>query len=66
MKLFEQPMKIVEKVLEKRIQELMNVDAIQLVCMPRRGTAGTAKFVVGRMQEEYIGEKRLYVCLWIF
>ena len=51
-KLLERTMKIVERVLEKRIRELVNIDSMQFDSMLGRGTTD-ALFVVGRMQEEY-------------
>ena len=52
-------MKIVETVLE-RIQELVNIDAMQCDFMPGRGTTD-ALFVV-RMQEDYRDKKKLHAC----
>ena len=55
-------MKIVERVLEKRVRELVNIDLMQFGFMPRRGTTD-ALFVERRMQEEYRDKKKkLYVC----
>ena len=48
-KLLEHAMKIVERVLERRIRESINVDAMQFGFMPGRGTKN-ALFVVRRMQ----------------
>ena len=50
-------MKIVEKVLERRIQQLVNIDLMQFAFMPKRGTTDTL-FVVRRMQEEYRNKKK--------
>ena len=55
-------MKNVERVLERRIRELINIDSMQFGFMPGRGTKD-ALFVVQRMQEEYRGnKKKLYMC----
>ena len=61
-KLLEHAMKIGERVLEKRIRELVKVDDMQFGCMPGKGTTG-ALFILRRMQEEFRGrEKKLYMC----
>ena len=61
-KLLEHPMKIVERVLERRIRELVNIDSMQFGFMPRRGTTD-ALLVVRRMQEKYRDKKKkLYMC----
>ena len=55
-------MKIVERVLERRIRKLVNIDSIQFCFMPGRGTTD-ALFVVRRMQEECRDKKKkLYMC----
>ena len=55
-------MKIVERVLEKRIRELMKVDDMQFGFMRGKGTTD-ALFILRRMQEEFRGkEKKLYMC----
>ena len=60
-KLLEHAMKIVERVLEKKIKELVKVDDIQFGFMPGKGT--TDAFFILRMQEEFRGkEKKLYMC----
>ena len=61
-KLLEHAMKIVERVLEKRIRELVKVDDMQFGFMPGKGTTD-ALFILRRMQEEFRGrEKKLYMC----
>ena len=61
-KLQEHAMKIVEKVLEKRIRELVKVDNMQFGFMPGKGTTD-ALFILRRMQEEFRGrEEKLYMC----
>ena len=60
-KLLEHAMKIVERVLERRIRESVNIDSMQFGFMPGKGTTD-ALFVVRRMQEEYRNEKKLYKC----
>ena len=56
-KLLEHAMKIVERVLEGRIRELVNIDSMQFGFMPGRGTTD-ALFVVRRMLEEYKDKKK--------
>ena len=61
-KLLEHAMKIVKRVLEKRIRELVKVDDMQFGFMPEKGTTD-ALFILRRMQEEFRGrEKKLYMC----
>ena len=61
-KLLEHAMKIVERVLEKRIRELVKVDAMQFGFMPGKVTTD-ALFILRRMREEFRGkEKKLYMC----
>ena len=57
-KLLEHAMKIVERVLEKRIRELVK----EFGFMPGKGTTD-ALFILRRMQEEFRGrEKKLCMC----
>ena len=61
-KLLELTMKIVKRMLERRIRELVNIDLMQFGFMPGRG-ATDALFVVRRMQKEYKDKKKkLYMC----
>jgi len=63
-KLLEHGMKIVERVLERRTQSLVNLDKTQFDLMPGKGTMDTLflMFMVRRMQEEYRAkEKRMYM-----
>ena len=61
-KLLEHAMKIVERVLERRIRTLVNLNKIQLGFMPGKGTVD-AIFILGRMQQEYQKkDKKLYMC----
>ena len=61
-KLLEHAIKFVEKVLEKRIQTLVNLDKMQFGFMPGKGTVD-AIFIVKRMEEEYQEkDKKLYMC----
>ena len=61
-KLLEDAMKIVERVLENRIRELVMIDEMQFGFMPGKGTTH-ALFILKRMQEEFRGrEKKLYEC----
>ena len=50
-KLSEHAMKVVERVLERRILELVSIDSMQFGFMPGRGTKNTV-FLVRRMQEK--------------
>ena len=60
--MLEHAMKIVEKVLEKRLQQMVKVDEMQFGFMPGNGTID-AVFILKRLQEEYLGkEKKLYMC----
>ena len=59
-KLLEHAMKIVERVLERRIRELVNVDSMQFGFMLGRETTD-ALFVVRRMQEKYRDKKKKIV-----
>ena len=61
-KLLEHAMKIVERVLEKRIRCLVNMNKMQFGFMPGRGTID-AQFILHRMQEKYQDKgKKLYMC----
>ena len=61
-KLLEHAMKIVETVLERRIQTLVNLNEMQFGFMPGKGTVD-AIFIVRRMQEKYQKkDKKLYMC----
>ena len=61
-KLLEHAMKIVERVLERRIRTLVNLNKIQFGFMPGKGTVD-AILIVRRMQEEYQKKnKKLYMC----
>ena len=61
MKLLENAMKIVERVLERRIRTLVNLNEMQFGFMPGKRTID-AIFIV-RMQEEYQKkDKKLYMC----
>ena len=61
-KLMEHVMKVVERVLERRIRTLVNLDEIQFGFMPGKGTTD-ALFVLRKMQEEYRDKgKKLYMC----
>ena len=59
-KLLEHAMKIVERVLERRIRELANIDSLQYGCMPGKDTTD-ALFVVLRMQEKNRDKKIIHV-----
>ena len=61
-KLLEHAMKIVERVLEKQIRTLFNLNKMQFGFTPRKETVN-ALFIVRRMQEDYEkNDKKLYMC----
>ena len=61
-KLLEQAMKIVERVLERQIRTLVNLNKMWFRFMPGKGTVD-AIFIVRRMQEEYQKKnKKCYMC----
>ena len=61
-KLLEYAMKMVESVLVKRIQTLVNLNKMEFGFMPGKGTVD-AIFIVRKMQEEYQKKnKKLYMC----
>ena len=60
LKLLEHAMKIVEKVLERRLECMVKVDEMQFGFMPGKGTID-AVFILRRLQDEYLDkEKKLY------
>ena len=59
-KLLEHAMKIVERVLENSIRELVMIDETQFGFMPGKGTT-QALFILRRMQEEFREEKVVHV-----
>ena len=64
-KLLKHGMKIIERVLEKRITALVEVDDMQLGFMPGRETTDTL-FTVRRMQKKYRDKDKNHICvLWI-
>ena len=66
MKLLEHAMKIVERVLERQIQTLVNLNEMQFGFMPGKGTVD-AIFIVRRMQREYQKKnKKLYMCFVVY
>jgi len=61
-KLLEHGMKIVERMLERRIRSLINLDLTQFGFMPGKKSIDVL-FIVRGMQEEYrANEKRMYMC----
>ena len=53
--------KIVERVLERQIRTLVNLNKMQFGFMSGKGTVD-AIFIVRKMQEEYQKNKKLYIC----
>ena len=59
-KLLDQVMKVMERVLEEMIRDRINIDDMQFGFMPGKGTTD-AIFVVRQLQEKYIaGKRKLY------
>ena len=56
-KLLDQVMKILERVLEKRIRERVTLDEMQFGFRPGRGTMD-AIFIVRQMQEKFLAKKK--------
>jgi hypothetical protein len=61
-KLLEHGMKVLERILEKRLRQRIEVDDMQYGFMPGRGTID-AIFILRQLQEKYLGKKKcLYYC----
>jgi len=61
-KLLEHGMKAVERLLEKRLRDIVKIDKMQFGFMPGKGTID-AIYIVRRVQECYLGKKRkLFMC----
>ena len=61
-KLLEHGMKVIERVLEKRLREIIKIDDMQFGFMPGKGTVD-AIFITRRMQECHIDKrKKLFMC----
>ena len=61
LKLTEQVMKILERIVDSLIRQLVSIDISQFGCVPGRGTID-AIFVVRQLQEKYLAaNKRLYM-----
>ena len=56
-KLLEHPMKVLERVLEKRIRCWVSIDNMQFGVMPGKGTTN-AIFIMRRVQEKYQAKKK--------
>ena len=63
-KLLEYPFKIIEKVLEFGLRELMDINDTQLGFMPGRGKTD-AVFVVRQLREKYIAKKKRLSCIFV-
>ena len=62
--ILEHGMKVVEKVLEKSLHRIVNVDEMQVRFMPERGTID-AVFMLRRLQKEYHAKGKSCICvLW--
>ena len=62
-KLLEQAIKIVERALQKRLQDIINLDESQFGFMPGKGTVD-AIFVLERMEKSF--ERRRKACISVF
>jgi len=61
-KLLEHGMKVLERVFERRLRAVVDIDDMQCGFMPGRGTVD-ALFIVRMLQEKYMRKKRqLYSC----
>jgi len=61
-KLLEQGMKVVERIFECRLREIVEIDSMQLGFMPGKGTTD-AIFMARSMQEGYCDKcKKLFMC----
>ena len=61
-KLLEHGMKVVERVFEQRLRNIIKIDKMQFGFMPGKGTTD-AIFIARRMQESYMEKKKkLYMC----
>ena len=56
-KLLDQVMKVMERVIEKRVRSIVLIDKMQFGFRPGRGTTD-AIFIVRQLQEKYLGRKR--------
>ena len=56
-KLLDQVMKVMERVIEKRIRSRVQLDEMQFGFRPGRGTTD-AIFIVRQLQEKYLGKKK--------
>ena len=61
-KLLEHGMKVVERLLERRLRNIVEIDKMQFGFMPGKGTID-AIYIVRRLQECYLGKKKkLFMC----
>ena len=67
-KLLDQVMKILQRVVEKRIRERVTLDEIQFGCRPGRGTIDAIFIAARHMQEKFLAKKKgvMRWLLWIW
>ena len=64
-KLLEQPMKVIERVLQKRIRCQVSIDSMHFGFIPGKGTIDVI-FIMRQVQEKHHAKKNmLYYVLWI-
>ena len=58
-KLLDQVMKVFERVIERKMRNLVSLDDMQFGFRPGRGTTD-AIFIVRQIQEKYLAQKKTY------
>ena len=64
-KLVEHAMKILERVIERRVRNVVKIDSMQFGFMARKSTTD-AIFILRQLQEKYLGIKNFGWLLWIW
>ena len=52
-------MKVIERIADRLVREIVNIDDMEVGFMPGPGTTEPI-FLVGRLQVKYLGKKKLY------